>query len=42
MDHRRGLLQQLHDDDVDLKDYIARVKDKNSSLRLKGFGHRVY
>jgi len=27
---------------VDLKDYIARVKDKNSSLRLMGFGHRVY
>jgi citrate synthase len=36
------MLQQLHDDNVDLKDYIARVKDKNSSLRLMGFGHRVY
>ena len=36
------MLQQLHDDNVDLNDYIARVKDKNSSLRLMGFGHRVY
>ena len=36
------MLQWLHDNNVDLKDYIARVKDKNSSLRLMGFGHRVY
>ena len=36
------MLQQLHDNKVDLEDYIARVKDKNSSLRLMGFGHRVY
>jgi len=36
------MLQQLHDDNVDLNDYIARVKDKNSPLRLMGFGHRVY
>jgi citrate synthase len=36
------MLQHLHDDNVDLKEYIARVKDKNSSLRLMGFGHRVY
>jgi citrate synthase len=36
------MLQQLHDDSVDLKDYVARVKDKNSSLRLMGFGHRLY
>ncbi len=36
------MLQWLHDNDVDLKDYIAEVKDKNSSLRLMGFGHRVY
>ena len=33
---------QCHLSGVDLKDYIARVKDKNSSLRLMGFGHRVY
>jgi citrate synthase len=36
------MLQKLHDDNVDLKGYIAQVKDKNSSLRLMGFGHRVY
>ena len=36
------MLQHLHDNNVDLKDYIARVKDKNSPLRLMGFGHRVY
>jgi citrate synthase len=36
------MLQWLHDNNVDLKEYIARVKDKNSSLRLMGFGHRVY
>jgi citrate synthase len=36
------MLQYLHDHNVDLTDYIARVKDKNSPLRLMGFGHRVY
>ena len=36
------MLQELHDNNVDLTDYIARVKDKNSPLRLMGFGHRVY
>jgi len=36
------MLQDLHDANVDLSDYVARVKDKNSSLRLMGFGHRVY
>jgi citrate synthase len=36
------MLQELHDNNIDLNDYIARVKDKNSSLRLMGFGHRVY
>ena len=36
------MLQDLHDNNVDLNDYIARVKDKNSPLRLMGFGHRVY
>jgi citrate synthase len=35
-------LQYLHDNKVDLKEYIARVKDKDSPLRLMGFGHRVY
>ncbi|NLV73004.1 MAG: citrate synthase [Actinobacteria bacterium] len=36
------MLQHLHDDNVDLNDYIRQVKDKNSTLRLMGFGHRVY
>ncbi len=25
-----------------IPDFIAKVKDKNSSVRLMGFGHRVY
>jgi citrate synthase len=36
------MLQYLHDHNVDLTDYIARVKKKGSRLRLMGFGHRVY
>ncbi len=36
------MLQYLHDNDVDLADYVARVKQKGSGLRLMGFGHRVY
>lgn len=36
------MLQDLHDNNVDLNDYIAQVKRKDSKLRLMGFGHRVY
>jgi citrate synthase len=36
------MLQYLHDNNVDLNDYIARVKEKGSGLRLMGFGHRIY
>ena len=36
------MLRYLHKNNIDLNDYIAQVKDKNSSLRLMGFGHRVY
>jgi len=36
------MLQYLHDNSIDLNDYIRRVKDKDSPLRLMGFGHRVY
>ncbi|OFW61198.1 MAG: citrate (Si)-synthase [Actinobacteria bacterium RBG_16_64_13] len=36
------MLQNLHDNRVDLNDYVARIKDKSTSLRLMGFGHRVY
>jgi citrate synthase len=36
------MLQQIYDDGGDLDKYIARAKDKSSSFRLMGFGHRVY
>ncbi len=36
------MLQYIHDNNIDPADYVARVKDKDSSLRLMGFGHRVY
>jgi len=36
------MLQYIHDSGVDLKEYVARVKDKSSHARLMGFGHRVY
>lgn len=36
------MLQYLHDNNVDLTDYIARIKKKEGGLRLQGFGHRVY
>jgi citrate synthase len=36
------MLQYLYDNKIDLKDYIAEVKSKDSPLRLMGFGHRVY
>lgn len=36
------MLQQIYADGGDVKKYIAMAKDKNSSFRLMGFGHRVY
>lgn len=36
------MLQQLHDERVDLKEYVTLVKGKESPVRLMGFGHRVY
>ena len=36
------MLEYLYERNVDLTDYIARVKKKGSRLRLMGFGHRVY
>jgi citrate synthase len=37
-------LKMLHDigDVSNIPDFIARVKDPNSDVRLMGFGHRVY
>jgi citrate synthase len=36
------MLEQIRDDGGDVKKYVAMAKDKNSSFRLMGFGHRVY
>ena len=36
------MLQKIKDDNSDYKKYIELAKDKNSSFRLMGFGHRVY
>jgi len=36
------MLQEIHDKKIPLKDYVAKVKDKNSNVKLMGFGHRVY
>ena len=36
------MLKLIHKDDSNYKKYIDMAKDKNSSFRLMGFGHRVY
>jgi citrate synthase len=36
------MLEFIDRNKVDLKDYVARVKDKASNVKLMGFGHRVY
>ncbi len=36
------MLGHIHKNKIDLKDYVAKVKDKNSNIKLMGFGHRVY
>jgi len=36
------MLEYIHTNKIDLKDYVAKVKDKESNIRLMGFGHRVY
>ena len=36
------MLEQIRNDGLDVKQYIAKVKDKTSGVRLMGFGHRVY
>ncbi len=35
-------LHYIHDQKIDVKKFISMVKDKNSNVRLMGFGHRVY
>lgn len=36
------MLEAIREDGGDVSKYIAMAKDKNSSFRLMGFGHRVY
>ncbi|OGT73295.1 MAG: citrate (Si)-synthase [Gammaproteobacteria bacterium RIFCSPLOWO2_02_FULL_56_15] len=36
------MLEKIHADGGDVDKFIARVKDRNSGVRLMGFGHRVY
>ena len=36
------MLQQLQSSGMKPKEYVAKVKDKKSNIRLMGFGHRVY
>jgi citrate synthase len=36
------MLDQIIADGGDCKSFVAKVKDKKSSIRLMGFGHRVY
>jgi citrate synthase len=36
------MLQEIHDDGGNVKKFVELAKDKNSSFRLMGFGHRVY
>jgi len=36
------MLKFIHSNKIELKDYVAKVKDKNSGMKLMGFGHRVY
>ena len=36
------MLQKIHIDGGDVKKFVKLAKDKDSSFRLMGFGHRVY
>ena len=36
------MLNQIQESGESVKSFIAKVKDKNSNIRLMGFGHRVY
>ncbi len=36
------MLEQIRDDGMDYRKYVNLAKDKDSSFRLMGFGHRVY
>ena len=36
------MLEQIRNDDGNVKKYVQKAKDKSDSFRLMGFGHRVY
>lgn len=36
------MLQNINDEGLDVKEVVRMAKDKHSSFRLMGFGHRVY
>jgi citrate synthase len=36
------MLEQIHQSGQDYKQFLNKVKDKKSNIRLMGFGHRVY
>jgi citrate synthase len=36
------MLQQIHDGQSSVEEYVRLSKDKDSKVRLMGFGHRVY
>ena len=36
------MLEQIHKGDISVEEYMRRAKDKDSGVRLMGFGHRVY
>ena len=36
------MLQEIHENGGNVKEFIAKAKDKNDPFRLMGFGHRVY
>src|SRR5208283_3626391 len=36
------MLEMIQNDGGNVQKYVAKAKDKNSSFRLMGFGHRVH
>ncbi|MGO1592885.1 MAG: citrate/2-methylcitrate synthase, partial [Ancrocorticia sp.] len=37
-----NMLTQVRDSGVSVQEYVSQVKDKKNSVKLMGFGHRVY
>ena len=36
------MLEQIRESDMDVKEYVRKVKNKEDGIKLMGFGHRVY